>query len=373
MTTLILHVGPGKCGSSSIQRALLDRAGPSPGVVRMPPPPLIRLLEAETVPDAARAQLAAMVADVLARAPVCIVSHEVLFQRRDALSNVLEILRPLVDRVRIVGYSRRQSAFLPSAYGQWWFRSPERTAEVAGIVREAGLVAEHFTGLERCFIAAVRTDMHAARQLSGHAILDWRASYADIERRAAPWEAEVSVGYIPRPGYEFSLLADFYRRCGAPFEGVRPQETPPANPQYDDDMIEAVNLAVSHGYAVPRPNEHSLFFDDVADVPQREVPAAETAFLDLLKAYVDTFHWDANRALCATYGLEADYFRPDRFVGRDEAEAAIADEAARRRRDPDIVARRNAAVAARLAAMTYRRHLDAAAGDPGGSRGGEPR
>lgn len=355
--SLILHVGPAKCGSSSIQREIAREGSPFHGRSVMLPLPLLQLLIEETVPPDAAAQLLDIVSALFSRGDKVVISHEAMFQHKLALRNILALLRPMVEDVTVVGYSRRQSGFIQSAYGQWLFRSPERTREVSATLRAAGLEPLHFSGLEACFIAAVKTDMHSARQLSTHVILDWHAVYGEIARLLAPFGVRISAGFIPREGYRFSLLADFYRRCGlsAPPSGA--DETP-MNTQYDLDLVEAVHLAVELGLPAPRPHEHNVFFERNASLRLPTEQPEQDDFLDVLKDFVDTRFEASNRAFCLEYGLAEDYFRPRRIVTREAVEEAIAQEAQRRRADPDIVLRRQAAVAARLASAMYARYLE---------------
>lgn len=355
--TLIVHVGPGKCGSTSIQTELARRGSLFDGRSIELPRPMIREFDTdENIPDAPP-QLLDSASALLANGEVAVLSYEVLFQRRRALRNVVRFLRPLVDEVTVVGYSRRQSGFIQSAYSQWMFRSPARSAEVRGILQAAGLEPAHFTGLEAYFIAAMKTDMASARQLANNVILDWHAGYQDIARLLAPFDAKISAGFIPREGYEFSLLADFYRRCGHASAPLPASAETVVNTQYDADLIEAVHLAIRLGLPVPGPHEHNAFFErGVGITPPSPKPEGEE-LLDMLKDYADTYYWDSNRDFCREHGLSADYFRPRRVVSLEEVEDAVAREAARRRADPDLVARRNAAVAGRLASIMFERYL----------------
>ncbi|MCR5856893.1 hypothetical protein [Mesorhizobium sp. J428] len=356
--SLILHVGPAKCGSSSIQREIAREGSPFHGhSVMLPLALLQQLIEETVVPDAA-ARLLDIASGLFACGDQVVISHEAMFQRPVALRNIVALLRPVVEDVTVVGYSRRQSGFIQSAYSQWLFRSPERTSEVGAALRAAGLEPLHFTGLEACFIAAVKTDMRSARQLSNDFILDWHAVYGEIARMLAPFGVKVSAGFIPREGYRFSLLADFYKRCGLSSPALADMDETPANAQFDPDLVEAVHLAVELGLPAPGPHQHAAFFDGNSGFRLPAEQPEQDDFLDVLKDFVDTRFQASNRAFCLEYGLAEEYFRPRRIVTRDAVEEAIAREAQRRRADPDIVLRRQAAVAARLASAMYGRYLE---------------
>ena len=357
--TLIVHVGPGKCGSTSIQTELARRGSLFDGRSIELTKAMIRQFDSDESIPAAPPQLLESASALLADGEVAILSYEVLFQRRQALRNFVRFLRPLVDEVIVVGYSRRQSGFIQSAYSQWMFRSPGRSAEVRGILQAAGLEPSHFTGLEAHFVAAMKTDMASARQLADNVILDWHAGYQDIARLLAPFEAKISAGFIPREGYEFSLLADFYRRCGHASAPLPAMAETVINTQYDADLIEAVHLAIRLGLPVPGPHEHNAFFERGVDIPPLSQRPEGDELLDMLRDYADTRYWEANRAFCREHGLSEEYFEPRRIVSLEDAEDAVAREAARRRADPDLVSRRNAAIAGRLASIMFERYLKA--------------
>ncbi|MCO5161832.1 MAG: hypothetical protein M9939_11885 [Mesorhizobium sp.] len=360
--TLIVHIGPGKCGSTSIQRELSRPGSPFEGRTFDLPRPLIRELDADDALEAAP-QLLRLASPLLGTGEVAVLSHEVLSQRPLALTNVIRFLRPQVDEVRIVGYSRRQSGFIQSAYSQWLFRVPVRAAEVRSILEAAGLNPQHFTGLEAHFIAAVKTDMVSARQLTNNVIFDWHAGYEHIARLLEPFDVTISAGVIPRAGHEFSLLDDFYRRCGYPSVPLPETREERTNPEYDGDLVEAVHLAMQLGLPVPGPHEHNAFFERGVDLPPFPRDPEAEDMIDVLRDYVDTRFRDANCAFCREYGLPEDYFEPRRAISREDAEAAVSCEAARRRADPDLVARRHAAIAGRLAGIMFERHRKA--GDRG--------
>lgn len=357
--TLIVHVGPGKCGSTSIQTELARRGSLFEGRSIELPRPMIRHLDTDESILDAPPQLLESASALLADGEVAVVSHEVLFQRRLALRNIVRFLRPMVDEVIVVGYSRRQSGFIQSAYSQWLFRSPARSAEVRGILQAAALEPSHFTGIEAYFVAAMKTDMVSARQLTDNVIFDWHAGYQEIAGLLAPYDVRVSAGFIPREGYEFSLLGDFYRRCGHASALLPATAEKVTNTQYDADLVEAVHLAIRLGLPAPGPHEHNAFFERDVGLPPLSARPAEDELLDLLRDYADTYYWDSNRAFCQEHGLSEDYFKPRRIVSLEDAEDAVAREAARRRADPDLVARRNAAIAGRLAGIMFDRYLKA--------------
>lgn len=338
MTRIILHIGPGKCGSSSIQSALTAEGSAYARQTAILPQPLIRQIDTPDLEPALEDQVGALVRDVMAGSGLAILSHEVLFNRVDALANLARVSTALADEVRIVGYSRRQSDFLGSAYGQWHFRSPERTREVGEALTSAGLDPLLFSGLERFHIAAVLTEMATARQLNGAAILHWGPRYEGLARRAADLGASVSVGHIPGPAHPFPLVDDFYRRAGLEPTPAGEGGERIVNGRFDPGLIEAINLGVMDGVTLPGPHAHNDFLaafpvDPVASDPE------EAGFLDDLRAYVDTVFWPENQAFSRRFGLDEDYFRPRRLLSRPEIDAIVGEQARARQVDAGRAAR----------------------------------
>lgn len=173
----------------------------------------------------------------------------------------------------------------------------------------------------------------------------------------APFDAKISAGFIPREGYEFSLLADFYRRCGHASAPLPATAETVINTQYDADLIEAVHLAIRLGLPVPGPHEHNAFFERGVDIPPLSARPEGDELLEVLKDYADTRYWEANRAFCREHDLSEEYFRPRRIVSLEDAEDAVVREAARSRADPDLVSRRNTGIAGRLASIMFDRYL----------------
>lgn len=297
------------------------------------PQAVIRELDRPDPPGASLQSAEAIIRGLMADSGVAIVSHEVLFNRLDALTALARVSSRLADDVVIVGYSRRQSEFLGSAYGQWHFRSPERTGEVRRALTDAGLDPFRFSGLERFLIAAVLTDMATARQLNGNAILHWGPRYQMIVDRTAGLGVTVSAGHIPDAAHEFSLVDDFHRRAGLDRSSDDGGDERVVNGRFDPDLIEAVNLAVMDGIAMPGPHEHNEFLG-AFPATQRPSSPQEAHFLDDLKAYVDTVFWPENQAFCHRFGLDERYFRPRRVLSRPEIDAIVVAQARMREADP---------------------------------------
>ncbi|NWK95550.1 hypothetical protein DM806_07680 [Sphingobium lactosutens] len=323
MKKVIFHIGPGKCGSSSIQHglsALVDAGNPLS--YRMVDPHLVRALE-EPDDHAARTKFSALLDHDLRRHAVAVYSHEMFFQRPAGIAAMVRLAAERADDIAVIGYSRRPSAFLQSAFCQWIFRSPDRAQENWDAALLRGLDPSLFSGLERHFIAAIATDFHSARQLSGRLILKWAPVYDDIEARIRPLGARLSVGTLPTAERPFSLMEDFLKRSAIALPPDMAGRRA-SNRQFDMDLIEAVHMAVlAEGFAPPphRDNDHL----ERASALLGKAESRDQPLLAMLKACVDTLLWPQNRAFAARYGMAEDAFAPHRPVAAKQCWDAVAE------------------------------------------------
>src|SRR6476646_7472146 len=124
MKKLILHVGPPKCGSSTIQHFFSNQPKPCAEKIRFQilQPRLINdLNQASPSADSWR-HLDDIFSASMSEEEILILSHEFLFQCPSAVIRIATVGRVHSFETRIVGFCRRQSDYLVSAYSQWFFR-----------------------------------------------------------------------------------------------------------------------------------------------------------------------------------------------------------------------------------------------------------
>lgn len=352
MARIVLHVGPEKCGSSSIQAAIL---GPATALHDHLTGILLRPAEVLELdcdhPDAAvedRFHALIMQAQAAHPGKVLVLSHEMMFKMVRVLCNLSRIAQAHAEEVLVVAHVRRQSDFLVSAFGQWLFRAPARIAESAAVLRDHGLDPSVFWGVERHLIAVILGGWEVGRQLSGHLYLDWSRSVPErVEALAVP----LSVGVLPRPGFARPLIADFLGRIGLP-ETLAAAVEQLRNPAFPPALIEGVFAAIEAGHAMPGPHEHNDFFERMGAVTAGGEKPAEP-FLSLLRDRVDTAFAAANTIFAGQFDLPAAYFAPDRQVTQAQAEDAIRREAQARAALPSALRAREQAARAALGRMAW--------------------
>lgn len=160
---LILHIGMGKTGTSSIQKALAESAEPLAGqgvrylgmwfglgdpafrglqnqmkFFQSPPEELAAMAERFHAAMAAEAETRGIHSFVL--------SNEAISGHAAALQAFLEPLRDRVE-IRVIGYVRNPHDWLPSAYVQWGVRDKTNTGPVLPYPEMAARLVHWYRGL----------------------------------------------------------------------------------------------------------------------------------------------------------------------------------------------------------------------------------
>ena len=333
MARLIIHIGPGKCGSSTIQDFFQSKNDPcieKTGFVLLHPK-LVAKLNRESPRKERLLELRELIDSAIANKDVLILSHEFLFQCPFSIRNICRLIQDEVSDIRIIGYSRRQSGFMASSYAQWLFRSPERVQEVCDILERAEINTDVFSGLERHFIASILDEFNSARQMSNHLILDWNRSYKAIQDIIWSAKARVVCGLLPMKGEGESLIQDFCDKAELKLKdssekGLRSIR----NKSFDPSLVEQINKALLGGAKVPGPhsNNKSLYIlSSLTGAGSFE----ESAFMASLKSYVDAYFQESNIKLCETYGLDASYFHEEQAITKSEIMNIVRNEMKRRK------------------------------------------
>jgi hypothetical protein len=356
MPALSIHIGPGKCGSTSIQAALTSHHNKFRMNTVILNPADINAINKTNADKTYMSLLESKLNDLSLRGEMSFLSHEMLFKTPIALENIVRIADRHFESINVVGYSRRQSDFLKSAYSQWHFRSRERTREISDVLGKFNIDSGQFNGLERFYIGAVYSNMNTARQLDGTAILHWGSRYAEINEILSYLNATVSVGYIPNRDFQFSLVEDFYKKCGIADYGFTKSDDRHENAQYCPDLIEATNIALMHGAEVPGPHDFNGFFETVRLV--RGAPDdEELRLIEKIKSYVDCFFLEENISFCEQFGLDPLYFSPRSVVSKSEVDEFIRDQSEKRRSDPGFAEFRSVNLSASLFANIFQNYI----------------
>jgi hypothetical protein len=342
MKRLILHVGPGKCGSSTIQHFLTRQEK------LFEEPVAFHFLTEETIIGLQQDPAVRLHVDQihnflecdLADDSVKIISHEYLFQNMHSMMEITRIARSLNFVVSIIGFCRRQSEWLVSAYKQWTFRRPQAFTQDFEISEATPLDAAYFTGLEQYMINSIVTDF-SSNYLSQ---MNWRMAYGRLREQASKQGAKVKCRVLPKKGMSGSLIDDFVEMAGLhPRKYLTADEKSLAfhgnviNPSFHDDLVELISIAASNGYAIPY-HEYNQALTQLSSVfaqlKRGQGPDNRSKFTDKLKSYIDSYFHANNVQFAREFDLQEDYFAVDYPIGKRDILDQIRREIQQRRQDP---------------------------------------
>jgi hypothetical protein len=328
MARLILHVGPGKCGSSSIQKFFNTHQRTCLQNTRYEilEPSLICELNSKECNDSLLDIFSRKLSRYIEESDHIILSHEFLFQNPYAIRNICLLAASLVEKTIIIGYSRRQSDFLVSAYSQWWFRSRSRVNEVSDVLIKLGIDPLLFTGLERQFIASIHNDFHSSRMLSGYHILDWHRSYNTISKLIDGLNVVIKCGILPNKESANLLIEDFCAKANIILDSrIKDASNITANISFNHNIIEAINNAVVFGLEMIGPHDSNDTVSFLSSMIEKKTIKVNTFLLNL-KLYIDSYFLRSNTNLCKKYGLDENYFTPSIYYRKQHAIEMISDE-----------------------------------------------
>lgn len=312
MPNLILHVGPGKCGSSSIQNFFATQKRPCFQKTRY------RLLNPETIlelnceyPCGGTVKNFTKLVSGNLRCDALILSHEILFQSSLAIKNICRLAKDLVANIFVIGFSRKQSDRMVSAYSQWSFRSPERAEQIHEALNTLQLEPLLFSGLEGHLIASIKDDFCNPKKPANNRTLDWFDSYKIISDLVHETGAVTKSGVLPNKSSKTSLIQDFCDKADLTLrEEAKAASWNIANLKFNQDVVEAIYNAVALGMEMPGPHgENSALH--LLSSKAVQVTDGPSEFFTNLKSYIDAYYFESNKRFCREYGLNAAYFEPE--------------------------------------------------------------
>ena len=348
MASLVLHVGPHKCGSSSIQQFFARQKRPCVQNTHflMLDPPQISGLNHEEPGESILTTLNQLVVDQLTGCDVLILSHEYLFACPYAIKNICNLAKNLVTSISIIGYSRRQSEFLISTYSQWGFRSPDRIKEASLVLDTFGLEPVFFSGLEQQLITSIINDFEVPGRNYG--IFAWHNSYNEVRQLTHDSGTVVKPGILPMKGSDNNLIQDFCEKAGLTLhDDMKEASQRIFNKSFHPDIIEAINNGVAFGHQMPDIDENN---DLIVRLSSKMVKMENnsSAFLSNIKSYIDTHFFSSNQQFCQEYGLPETYFVPPTRFSKQEILDLILHENQQRAINPSVVINNYRMLSARL-------------------------
>lgn len=338
MARLVLHIGPPKCGSSSIQQFFDRQKRPCVENTRflMLNPSEISELNGEAPSESILTTFTQRVVDHLTGCDVLILSHEYLFASRYAIKNICRLAKGLVTNISIIGYSRRQSEFLISAYSQWGFRSPAVIQEATLVLDKSELEPVLFSGLEQRLMSFILNDF-AVPGGAKYPNFDWYHSYNEVRQLTQESGAVVKCGVLPHKESPHNLIQDFCEKAGLTLrDGMKEASQRIFNRSFNPDIVEAINNGVAFGLDMPGLDESNEVIVRLSK-KMGNVQNESSEFLSNLKSYIETYFFSSNQEFCREYGPPESYFAPVARFSKQEILDLITRENQRRALNPSIV------------------------------------
>lgn len=263
---LVIHIGAQKCASSSLQASLrlyqqsvdgsMEFVFMNPGQLRA----VDRALTGHSPVD--WAYLDRVLSST--RLDQVVVSHEMLGNRPMLVRAIAE--RSLQQHgfqcVVVVGYTRLQSSYHISAFGQWYFRDQKRLRSDKQIFLQNDLPWELFSALERSLFALV-----FAGQDRG-----WWGNYRKLRAEMKSVDGDVSIvsNHIPTREIPYPLLSNFFDLAGlqSSADDLSPYDVR-KNASFDPVLVHALSVHFSsigqRESCFPGPHEGNRWLFRVGD------------------------------------------------------------------------------------------------------------
>ena len=342
MRKLIIHVGPGKCGSSSIQEYFKSNQRAyslqSTSFLQLNANWIGKAHKSNNFPE--ESPESNRLKNEATRHQTLILSHEYLFQKPKAVSTICRKLEQYFQKVIIIGYSRRQSEHVKSSFYQWIFRSKKRLLESYNCLEKHGINPTLFTSLERHLIAGTLTDFRSTRQLSGDLILNWHKRYSRLDELTEDTNATIKCGVIPNPkaAKRNSLIQDFHLKAELqPINSRKNQQEIQANPQFNQTLVEAIsNFQLLNEIDLAEPNKKNKELAAISQALTTKIKN-KTTFEMLLESYIDSFFWNSNKKFCNKYDLPTESFEPREIITKSTIRSLVETEQIKRQHNPEIL------------------------------------
>ncbi|MGB0177031.1 MAG: hypothetical protein ACPF9D_07690 [Owenweeksia sp.] len=350
MNSLVIHIGPPKCGSSSIQHFLSSYKRPFTERTRF-----IKLNGSSIVNDLSRDKenipFNKLLAKNLKFKGCLILSHESLFLKPEAIRKIALLTSSEVSQILITGYSRRQSDFVLSAYNQWGFRNPEVVKRMKSTLLQNHIDPLQFLGFERQLIASILNDFNQDKP----PVMDWNRSYVHIEELVSSFNnTDVRAGILPGKGSSRSLIQHFSKMANLTLRERYKSVDRKKNVRFNTYLTEAVNNAAGMDLDIPDLHSNNDFFRNTADSFSGELEGRE--FLSRLKDYTDAYFHKSNMAFCRKYDLNEEYFKVSGNYSHEEILEVIKQEEQKRIKDNTMI-RKYRQISGMLAEAFYKYHL----------------
>lgn len=327
MSRLVIHIGPPKCGSSTIQNFCLKKPFKGKVAYRFIPPDLY-LAEIES---ARFEHFIRKLKSDLKRNDAVIISHESLFMQRVFLKTVCERVTP--GQVSIIGYARKPSSFLVSSYNQWFFRDIKAQQKHSETLEKYLVNPIFFSGLEIYLMGLIFSDFKPSGN-NTYPLYNWNYNYQAL-RNELPADSQFLVNSLPSSSYSYNLIDDFCEKAGLVVKSrKRNKARKRVNTRFDALLVESIsNSLYSNAEIVPVHSENKYLIRFSQQLGNRKEPASR--FVNDLCACIDSVFLPDNKTFCSVYSLPLSEFEPRKLISKEQLTDIIKKEFEHRKTHPE--------------------------------------
>jgi len=313
---LVIHIGAQKCASSSLQASLRLYQEASQGSLEFffANPGQLRSID-HSLSDQ-RPQNWTYLDRILASAvsDQVVVSHEMLGNRPALVRAIAERATQVhgFDQVVVVGYTRLQSSYHVSAFGQWYFRDRKRLKADRQVFVQNDLPWEKFSALERSLFALVLVGKDRG----------WWGNYRKLKAELKTLDGDISIvsNHIPTRALPYSLLENFFDLVG--FDSVvgnLSEYDVRKNASFEPVLVHALSVHFAsigqRESCFPGPHEGNRWLFRVSDRIHDDaalIDEIQTVFLpkfsEQLIQQINQRCSETNRRYCRNMNVDSAYF-----------------------------------------------------------------
>lgn len=331
MSQLIVHVGPPKCGSSSIQNFL----GKAPCKERIRyinlGPETIDSFNKRNLNSKRFYNFTKRINNDLKFNDCVILSQEYLFGNTTCIENICNVAD--TEDIKIIGYSRKQSSFLISAFSQWEFRSINSNEFYSKILIDHKINSCFFTGLEGFLISVILSDFEPLLTDPRYRIYNWNFYYQQIEKSLPNYD--VVVNCLPSKSYSYNLIEDFCTQSNITIKKNKQDlSMKRENIKFDSTLTESMYCALTNDMKIPDEHSYNNKLNDLSfKLGMNYYP--QTKFLKHLSDYIDTYFFPSNMKFCQRHSIPIKEFEPSQKISKEQVQNLIIKELNRRRKNPE--------------------------------------
>ncbi len=331
---LIIHVGPPKCGSSTIQNFAKQKPFKGKVAYRFIFGPEV---DTYNIKDIDSKEFKAFIKSLnkdLRQNDAVILSQEQFFPDAFTVENICKQVD--TDNIVIIGYSRRQSGYLISAYNQWEFRSHLSYNYFSEVLVQNNINAVYFNGLETFLLGVIFSNFNPPLKSPRHRLYNWGLYYQKLKEASKPYT--LIANCLPSKDYAYNLIEDFCHKTGLEIKKKKLhllQER--NNTQFDPILTESMHNALSFNIDVlPDEHKNNKELHRLSNMFHHN-KYKKTAFVQMLANYIDSEFLSSNKDFCVSYNIPLTEFEPEKALTRDEILIYIKDEMEKRKNNAEAI------------------------------------